>query len=98
MARAQMVTRELNGTEAEVLAVDTSKQTTATVVLTIHGKKYVSNDALLKALKKIYETDTLKLVKIVSTKNVHKLYGMACDEFYKNATELDTETRKPLVK
>ena len=40
----------------------------------------------------------LQIVKVVEFKEVHKLYGMPCAEFYKNAVELDPETRKTLAK
>lgn len=97
MARAPMVTRELIGTEANVLTVDTEKAETNYANITVQGK-YKTAENLLKAIKKIYETDNLQIVKVVDYKKVHKLYGMPCEEFYKNAVELDPETRKPLAK
>lgn len=95
MARAPMVTRELIGTEAKVLTVDTDKAETGYTTITVQGK-YKTAENLLKAIKKVYETDTLQIVKVVDFKEVHKLYGMPCAEFYKNALELDPETRKPV--
>lgn len=92
-----MVTRELIGTEAKVLIVDTVNAKTAYTDVTIQGK-YKTRENLLKAVKKAYETDAIQIVKVVDFKEVHKLYGMACADFYKNATELDPETRKPLAK
>lgn len=97
MARAPMVTRELIGTEAKVLTVNTEKVLTDYADITVQGK-YKTPVHLLKAIKKIYETPSLQIVKVVEFKEVHKLYGMPCAEFYKNAVELDPETRKPLTK
>lgn len=92
-----MVTRELIGTEAKVLTVDTEKAATDYADITVQGK-YKTAENLLKAIKKVYETPNLQIAKVVDFKEVHKLYGMPCAEFYKNATELDPETRKPLAK
>ena len=97
MARAPMVTRELIGTEAKVLTVDTEKALTDYADITVQGK-YKTSEHLLKAIKKVYETPSLQIVKVVEFKEVHKLYGMPCAEFYKNAVELDPETRKLLTK
>lgn len=97
MARAPMVTRELIGTESKVLTVDTAKAVTDYVTITVQGK-YKTPENLLKAIKKVYETDTLQFVKVVDFKPVRKLYGMPSAEFYKNALELDPETRKPITK
>ena len=95
MARAPMVTRELIGTAAKVLTVDVEKAVTNYADITVLGK-YKTTENLLKAIKKVYETPEFKIVKAVEFHEVHKLYGMPCVEFYKNAVELDTETRKPL--
>ena len=95
MARAPMVTRELIGTEATVLVVDTVNATTDYKHVTIQGK-YKTTEHLLKAIKKIYETDTYRIVKVIDAKEVHKLYGMATEQFYTHAIELDPETRKPI--
>lgn len=97
MARASMVTRELIGTEAKVLTVDTVKAATGYTTITVQGK-YKTEQNLLKAIKKIYETPELQIVKVVEFKEVHKLYGMPTKDFYKNAIELDPTTRKPLNK
>ena len=97
MARAPMVTRELIGTEAKVLTVDTEKASTDYADITVQGK-YKTAEHLLKAIKKVYETSSLQIVKVVDFKEVHKLYGMPCAQFYKEAVELNPETRKPIEK
>ena len=95
MARAPMVTRELIGTEANVLVVDTANAATDYKQFTIQGK-YKTTEHLLKAIKKVYETDAYRIVKVIDAKEVHKLYGMAAEQFYTHAIELDPETRKPI--
>lgn len=90
-----MVTRELIGTEANVLVVDTVNATTDYKQFTIQGK-YKTTENLLKAIKKIYETDTCRIVKVINSEEVHKLYGMPTEQFYAHAIELDPETRKPI--
>lgn len=90
-----MVTRELIGTEAKVLVVDTVHAATDYREVVIQGK-YKTTEYLLKAIKKVYETDAYRIVKVVDAKEVHKLYGMPTDTFYTHAIELDPETRKPL--
>ena len=95
MARAPMVTRELIGTEANVLVVDTVNASTDYKQVMVQGK-YKTAEHLLKAIKKVYEDETHKIVKIIDSKEVHKLYGMRTDMFYTHAIELDPETRKPI--
>lgn len=95
MARAPMVTRELIGTEANVLVVDTANAATDYREFTVPGK-YRTTEHLLKAIKKVHETDTYRVVKVIDFKEVHKLYGMPIAQFYTHAIELDPETRKPI--
>lgn len=90
-----MVTRELIGTEANVLVVDTVNAATDYKQFTIQGK-YKTTEHLLKAIKKIYETDACRIVKVINSDEVHKLYGMPTEQFYAHAIELDPETRKPI--
>ena len=96
MARAPMVTRELIGTEANVLVVDTVNAATDYKQFTVQGK-YKTTDHLLKAIKKVYEDETRKIVKIIDSKEVHKLYGIEVkssifDGFVVFLTEDDRET------
>lgn len=95
MARVDMVTRELVGTQAHVLLVDLDTNTTKEGDYTLKGK-YKTAEGLLKALKKAYNTETVQIVKVISFAPVHKLYGMKSEDFYSHAIELNTETRKPL--
>ena len=93
---AKMITRTILGTKASVITVDTTNMTASTKDFTIGGE-WTDNNKLLKALKKIYETDTQVLSAIVKTEKIEKLYGMTEELFMANAVELDAETRKPLT-
>ena len=92
---AKMITRTILGTKASVITVDTISMTASTKEFT-RGGEWSDNNRLLKALKKIYETDTLVLSSVVKAEKTEKLYGMAEELFMANAVELDTETRKPI--
>lgn len=92
---AKMITRTILGTKASVITVDTVSMTASTMEFTIGGE-WSDNNKLLKALKKIYETDTLVLSSVVKAEKTEKLYGMTEELFMANAVELDTETRKPI--
>ena len=75
-----MVTRTINFTEVTALTVDVVAQSTATQVYTLSGT-YAENEKLIKALKKEYESDTIKIVSVLSTEVQEKLYGMTEQEF-----------------
>ena len=92
---AKMITRTILGTKASVITVDTISMTASTKEFTIGGE-WTDNNKLLKALKKIYETDTLVLSSVVKAEKTEKLYGMTEELFMETAVELDTETRKPI--
>ncbi len=93
MGRIAMVTRTINYTEVTALTVDLSNITeagtplTENKVFTLSGT-YAELDKLMKALKKEYETDTLKVVAVMSTDVKEKLYGMTEQEFMALAKEL----------
>lgn len=80
MGRIAMVTRTINFTEVTALTVDVEAQATATQVFTLSGT-FTENEKLIKALKKEYETDTIKVVSVISTEVNEKLYGMTEQEF-----------------
>lgn len=80
MGRIAMVTRTINFTEVTALTVDVVAQATATQVYTLSGT-YADNDKLIKALKKEYESDTIKVVSVISSEVQEKLYGMTEQEF-----------------
>ena len=94
MARERMVTRTLIISEVSALVVDITTAQTATKVYTITGEIDAAN--ALKQLKKLYETETEKIVATTDIQTTEKLFGLPEVEFFKVAVELDPETRKRL--
>ena len=92
MARERMVTRTLTISEVSALVVDITTAQTATKVYTITGE--IDGAIALKQLKKLYETETEKIVATTDIKTTEKLYGLPEVDFFKVAVELDPETRK----
>ena len=80
MGRIAMVTRTINFTQVTALTVDVVAQATATQVYTLSGT-FADNDKLIKALKKEYESDTTKVVSVISSEVQEQLYGMTEQEF-----------------
>lgn len=93
MARTRMVTRTINVTEVIALTVDVTTSKVYNIPFELTGNTY-TNDTALKSIKKLYETDTTKIVSIVSITEREELYGMLETDFLKSAKKLDNETRK----
>ena len=89
-----MVTRTIVGTEVTLLALDTVSAEPQNVTYTLFGK-FKDSKALLKAVQRKFETDTLKHVSVVSTSAVNQLYGMDESDFIAHAVKLD-DNRKPI--
>lgn len=86
MARERMVTRTVSETTVTVMCVNV---TTAKMSNEVYTLGQVSNQSdALKALKKLHETDTFKLVAVVSMDVTEQLYGMTEVEFIKLARKL----------
>ena len=83
MARERMVTRTVEITTAEVMCMDVVKAEVITKTYDISGT--FTDDELLKAIKKLYETDTFKVVHVVSQKTSELLYGMSEAKFIEMA-------------
>lgn len=92
---AKMITRTILATKATVITVDTSTMTAGQTDFIIGGE-WSDNNKLLKALKKVHESNTLVLSAVVKTEKIEKLYGMTEELFMAHAVELDATTRKPL--
>lgn len=87
MARERMVTRTVELSLCETMCMDTT-----TAEVQIHtfeiGGGLTDEKALLKVIKKLYETDTFKCVAISKITPKEILYGMPENEFIKLATIL----------
>ena len=87
MARERMVTRTVELTVATVMCLNTITAQVETVAYEIGGG-LTDEKAILKAVKKLHETDTFKCVSVVSVSVNEILYGMPESEFIKYATVL----------
>lgn len=87
MARQPMVTRTIQTTHATVLCMDiqNGEPCNKTVVL---PRTYKDDNAVLKAVKKVIDTDGIKAVHVVHTSVQETLYGMSEQDFIANATVL----------
>ena len=94
---AKMVTRTVVGTNVKVMAIDTTTNKVETPTFTL-GKVYEKGDEdkAHRAVKKAYETDTLKIASVVSLTKTETLYGLDENKFMELAVKLDKETRKPI--
>lgn len=97
MARERAVTRTITVLSATSLCVEVSTSTTVNKELELTGVGDLTTEQILKALRKEYETDDLKVVTILSTSKREELYGMREVDFLKYAHRLDPQTRKVLA-
>ena len=96
MARERMVTRTINETTVSIMALDVTTASVSIQKFKLSGT--YTEDEALKACKKRYETDTLKLVHVDSMEETEILYGMPEDEFMKLAKVLPPRTEKLYAK
>ena len=86
MARKRMVTRTVEQTTAQVMALDVTTAEVQVCTYNIGGK--YTNEELLKKLQNLFQTDTLKLVHIESQTCNEVLLGMDEEEFIRLAKVL----------
>ena len=84
MARAPMVTRTIVTTKATVMCLDVEKGEpfNETYIL---PRTYKDEKVLMKKVKEMFETDTIKPVHVVDVEEVETLYGMTEQNFILNA-------------
>lgn len=87
MSRVPMVTRTITTTEVNVMCLDIEKEETINKHVTV-SRTLKDDEKLLKEVKKLVETDTIKAVHIVDKREVKTLYGMTEQEFIEHATVL----------
>lgn len=83
----RMVTRTVKGLSVEVLTLNIETAEPLNFVYDVGGN-YANDDKLLKALRKTYETETVKLVAIVNKTETEQLYGMPETLFMQYAKKL----------
>lgn len=86
MARKRMVTRTIEQTTAHVMTIDVTTAEVQVKEYPIGGR--FNDEELLKRLKKLFETDTLKLVHIESQSCEEVLLGMDEEDFIRLAQVL----------
>lgn len=94
MARVPMVTRTITTTKANVMCVDVEAGEPFNKEVTV-PRAYKDNDSLLKVVKPIIETETVKAVHIVGKTEIETLYGMSEQEFIERATVLPQKSANP---
>lgn len=84
MARVPMITRTITTTKAIVMCLDitTGEPCNKSVVV---PRTYKDDETLLKKVKEVLETETLKPVHIVGKEEIETLYGMTEQEFIEHA-------------
>lgn len=85
--RESMVTRTVIGTKVSALVMDTNTCEPSNVTYEIGGR-HTNDEKLLNKVRKEYDTEDLKVVKIVAVEPFEKRYGMKESVFIAHATEL----------
>ena len=92
MRKEKMITRTIMQTSVQVMAIDVTNSEVS-VFETKMGGIYTDSE-LLEILKKMYETDTYKLVHIESNTHEEILLGMTESQFMECASVLPPRTKK----
>lgn len=87
MARIPMVTRTIVATKANVMCLDVQAGEPCNKDITV-PRTYKDDESLMKKVRPLIETDTLKAVHIVSKEEIETLYGMTEQEFIQYAKVL----------
>lgn len=91
MAKERMITRTIEVATYSVMTLDIETAEARVIDYKITG---TVNAEPLKYLKKLYETDTLKLVAITAEARETALYAMAEQDFIKLADVLPPRTKE----
>ena len=91
MARIPMVTRTITTTKAIVMCLDIESGEPCNKSVVV-SRTYKDDEALLKKVKEVLETETLKPVHIVSKEEIETLYGMTEQEFIEQAKVMPPRT------
>ena len=91
MARERMITRTVTTTNCEVMCVNVTTAEVQVKDYTLTGEQ--TKETALKQLKKLYETETEKIVTVNSVSLNETLYGMSELDFIKLAKVLPPRTK-----
>lgn len=87
MARVPMVTRTIVATKVHVMCLDVQKGEPFNEFVTV-PRTYKDDEVLLKKVRPLLETETVKAVHIVDKEEIETLYGMTEQEFIQHAKVL----------
>lgn len=87
MARVPMVTRTIVATKANVMCLDVQAGEPCNRIVTV-PRTYKDDEALMKKVRPLIETETLKAVHIADKEEIETLYGMTEQEFIEHAEVL----------
>lgn len=87
MARVPMVTRTITTTKVNVMCLDVEMGEPCNRLVTVQGT-YKDDEAIMKKIRPLIETDTLKCVHIVEKEEIDTLYGMSVQDFIEKAEVL----------
>lgn len=87
MARVPQVTRTIVTTKANVMCLDIERGEPFNQEVIV-PRTYKDEDTLLKAVKSVAETESVKCVHVVAHEQIETLYGMTEQEFIEHAKVL----------
>lgn len=87
MARVPMVTRTIIATKVCVMCMDIEAGEPCNKEITV-SRTYKDDETLLKKVKPLLETESIKPVHIVHKEEIETLYGMTEQEFMEHAKVL----------
>lgn len=87
MSRVPMVTRTIVTTKVNVMCLDVQTAEPCNKVVTV-SRTCKDDEALMKKVRPLIESETLKAVYIVDKEEIETLYGMEEQEFIKYAKVL----------
>ena len=93
MARTPMVTRTITTTRVNVMCLDVQAGEPFNKEITV-PRTYKDDETLLKTVKPLIETETVKAVHIVSKTTIETLYGMTEQDFIEHAKVLPERNAK----
>lgn len=91
MARVPMVTRTITTTKVNVMCLDIETGEPCNMNAVV-PRTYKDDETLLKKVKEVLETETLKPVHVVDKEEIETLYGMSEQEFIEHAEVLPPRT------
>lgn len=93
MARIPMVTRTITTTKAIVMCLDIESGEPCNKSVVV-PRTYKDDETLLKKLKEVLETETLKPVHIVGKEEIETIYGMTEQEFIEHGEVMPPRTHQ----